>query len=191
MDGWRAERALISRSQSFAPAVTPLTIQIWQLPPFTFPSSSLPFHSLCSAASVSLSSALYISFFLSPPPTRAPSPLFSRCLISRAASQQEYLRKEKAPLLYSLFHTPLPHISLCSRLLLSPCFPLTLIFLLHSSFSNFLSFFIPNSSWCCLLHNNHSARVRICLYLFKCARRDGTVVVFNYTAGELLLSHSN
>lgn len=187
MDGWRAERALISRSQSFAPAVTPLTIQIWQLPPFTFPSSSLPFHSLCSAASVSLSFALYISFFLSPPPTRAPSPLFSRCLISRAASQQEYLRKEKAPLLYSLFRTPLPHISLCSRLLLFPLFS-SHIFLLHSSFSNF---FIPNSSWCCLLHNNHSACVRICLYLFKCARRDGTVVVFNYTAGELLLSHSN
>lgn len=85
--------------------------------------STLFSFSLCSAASLSLSSALYISSFLSPPPpTRAPSPLFSRRLISGAASQQEYLRKEKAPLLYSLFLSPLSYISLCSHLLLSPIF---------------------------------------------------------------------
>lgn len=143
------------------------------------PSYPLPgSHSLFSRLSFPFFSS--VPFFLSPP-TRAPSPLFSKRLISGAASQQEYLRKEKAPLFYSLFLTPLPYISLCSCLLL------------RSFFSHSLVFFIQDTLQCSILHNNHHACIHngLCVSVSLSVWTGRAVVVFNYTAGELLLSHSN
>ena len=124
-DSRRAEGALIScRSQSFVRAVMPLTVLIWRLPPFTIPLIFPAFSSFSLLfCSFSVSFLLHsISFFLSPPPTRAPSPLFSRRLISGAASQQDYLRKEKAPLLlFALSYPSVLHLSVLSFARL-PCF---------------------------------------------------------------------
>ncbi len=125
VDSQGAEGALISsRSQIFVRVSRPLTILIWRLPPFTTPLISFLLFILSVQQILCLFfSALYcISLFLSPPPTRAPSPLFSRRLISGAASQQAYLRNEKASLLSSLFLTPLSYISLHSCLHLSSIF---------------------------------------------------------------------
>lgn len=98
-----------------------------------------------------------LSFFLSASPTRAPSPLFSRRLIIRSASQQEYLRKEKSPLLHTGF------LSLPSVLLFAPLlyFFLTLIFSFHFFFTR-----SPFSSKSC--HNGgFNAVARVCV-LFMC-----------------------
>lgn len=85
-----------------------LQFWIWRLPPVAIP--LIPyfwFLSLFSSFSISFFCSLYLFLSFSPPPTLAPSPLLSRRLISGAASQQQYLRKDKAPRLYSLFHTSL------------------------------------------------------------------------------------
>lgn len=117
VDGWGVKVCHNIQWQSqLCPCCHTSSALIWWLPPFSVPLHPVFFVSSRSVAPLSLSVFTRFPSFCPPPPppTRAPSPLYSRRLISRAASRHEYLRKEKsashwhlsvrlfAPLLYFL-----------------------------------------------------------------------------------------